>query len=278
MTLTLKRLLLVVALPLALVACASSSGGNTTPNTVSGGDLSLNALSPLALSLTTLGPGESRQFVVTVGGQPPQIGQLQWVSNNPQVLSVSSTGYVTALASGTATVRMALSSNPSRYLEFLFQVNGSSGSGRPALPGGDMGEGTVAQQILTLTNAARAQGYTCGGVYYPPASPLTYNARLETAAQRHAYDMAARNYFNHISPEGQSVSERVQAAGYAWRVVAENISAGQTSAAEAVSGWLSSPEHCKNIMDPALKQLGVGYSYSASSTYNHYWVQNFGTP
>ena len=68
------------------------------------------------------------------------------------------------------------------------------------------------------------------------------------------------------------------AAGYPWSWAAENIAAGQTTPAAAVAGWLASPGHCSNIMDPNLEQLGVGYVYGPSSDWKHYWTQNFGTP
>jgi uncharacterized protein YkwD len=51
---------------------------------------------------------------------------------------------------------------------------------------------------------------------------------------------------------------------------AENIALGQTSAQQVVSDWMNSPGHRRNILDPNLKDLGVGY-------FNGYWTQNFGT-
>ena len=53
--------------------------------------------------------------------------------------------------------------------------------------------------------------------------------------------------------------------------------AGQATPESVVSGWLQSPGHCANIMNPALRELGVGYAYNGNSTYRHYWVQDFGT-
>ena len=142
----------------------------------------------------------------------------------------------------------------------------------PTPPGG-----TFAGQVLALTNAARAQARTCGTATYAATTPLTYSVQLEQAAQAHAADMAARNYFSHTSPEGRTAADRVTAAGYVWTQVAENIAAGQTTPEEVVAGWLRSAGHCANIMDPGLKDMGVGYAYAAGSRYGHSWVQNFGT-
>lgn len=130
--------------------------------------------------------------------------------------------------------------------------------------------------MLRLVNVARAAGGNCGGVAYPPAAALSWNTLLGNSAQAHASDMAAKNYFEHTSPDGRTFDQRISAAGYQWRGVAENIAAGQKTPAEVVTGWLGSPGHCKNIFNPALKELGVGYF--EGGTYGWYWVQDFGTP
>ncbi|GGK30598.1 hypothetical protein GCM10008955_25480 [Deinococcus malanensis] len=128
--------------------------------------------------------------------------------------------------------------------------------------------------MLSLTNAARAQARTCGETTHAAAPALSANAQLAQAAQAHASDMAARNYFSHTSQDGRTMADRITAAGYRWSTIGENIAAGQTTPEEVVSGWLSSPGHCRNIMNPAFRELGVGYVQGGS--YRHYWVQNFG--
>jgi uncharacterized protein YkwD len=49
-----------------------------------------------------------------------------------------------------------------------------------------------------------------------------------------------------------------------------------------VAGWMNSPGHRANILNPALKEIGVGYYFLAEDTgevnYHHYWTQVFGTP
>ena len=55
----------------------------------------------------------------------------------------------------------------------------------------------------------------------------------------------------------------------------ENIAAGYASAAAAVEGWMNSTGHCRAIMNGSFRVIGVGYAYSASSTYRHYWTLNF---
>lgn len=136
---------------------------------------------------------------------------------------------------------------------------------------------TFAQRVLDLTNAARAQGRNCGAQFYAAAPALVYHSLLERSAQAHAADMATRNYFSHTSQDGRSFSQRISATGYNWRTVGENIAAGYPTPESVVDGWLKSPGHCANIMNPAFREIGIGYSYSASSAYKYYWVQDFGT-
>jgi uncharacterized protein YkwD len=141
---------------------------------------------------------------------------------------------------------------------------------------GDMA--AMAQQVLQLVNQARAGARRCGGRGFRPAPPVKANAALTLAAQRHARDMARQNYFSHEAPDGSTPPERATRAGYGWRKVGENIAAGQSSAQEVVAGWLKSPGHCENIMDPAYTEMGLAYALAKNGDQGIYWVQVFGTP
>lgn len=131
--------------------------------------------------------------------------------------------------------------------------------------------GVFTQRVLSLTNAAR----TCGTTGHAAAPALSASAQLGQAAQGHASNMATRNYFSHTSQDGRTLADRINATGYRWSTIGENIAAGQPIPEDVVSGWLSSPGHCRNIMNPAFRELGVGYVQGGS--HGHSWVQNFGT-
>lgn len=137
---------------------------------------------------------------------------------------------------------------------------------------------TLENQVLTLVNQKRASGATCGGVAKPPVPALTSNSKLRCAARMHAKDMATQNYFSHTSKNGTAFFQRITNAGYTWTSVAENIAAGQATAAAVVAGWMASTGHCNNIMSATLTNIGVGYANGPASTYKHYWVQDFGKP
>lgn len=127
----------------------------------------------------------------------------------------------------------------------------------------------VRAEMLARVNAQRKKA---------GAPPLRSNTRLDLAAQRHAEDMLARNFFAHASPEGKTVRDRAQAAGYDWRMVGENIAEGQLSVDEVMDTWMHSPGHRKNILDPGFKELGVGLALGQSGgRYRIVWAQAFGT-
>ncbi|MEU7282890.1 CAP domain-containing protein [Streptomyces sp. NPDC045431] len=125
---------------------------------------------------------------------------------------------------------------------------------------------TYADQVVALANSERRKA---------GCSALRVNSRLRAAAQGHADDMAARGYYRHDTPEGRDAGERMEAAGYSWRTWGENIHRGPRSPARTVRDWMKSPEHRKNVLDCAFKDIGVGVNLSSNGPW---WVQNFGVP
>ncbi|WP_166418402.1 CAP domain-containing protein [Cochlodiniinecator piscidefendens] len=99
---------------------------------------------------------------------------------------------------------------------------------------------------------------------------LNRNARLETAAQNHASDMAERGYFSHTSPNGQTSVDRVRAQGYSYCRTTENIGQGQPTAATILAGWMGSSGHRANNLDTRVDDVGVGVAA------NNNWVLVFG--
>jgi uncharacterized protein YkwD len=129
------------------------------------------------------------------------------------------------------------------------------------------GNSSFVDQVVTLTNQQRAaQG----------CSALAVNATLTSVAQAHSVDMSRRNFFDHVNPDGESPFDRMSAAGYRYRLAAENIAAGQRTPQEVVTGWMNSAGHRANILNCGLTQIGVGYATGGS--YGIYWTQDFGTP
>jgi uncharacterized protein YkwD len=132
------------------------------------------------------------------------------------------------------------------------------------------------QQILQRINAARAAGRRCGAHAMPPVSPLKWDPALYGAAVDHSQDMARRNYFEHETPEGQDVGQRAGARSYDWKSVGENIAGGDRDVDEVVQGWLQSPEHCENIMDPNFRDVAVACAARPGTQWGTYWTMVLG--
>lgn len=129
---------------------------------------------------------------------------------------------------------------------------------------------------LERINQRRATGAICGSRgNFAPAAALRWNTLLAQAAAAHSADMAAQNYFAHTSLDGRSMSDRVNATGYAWASLGENIAAGYPDIDAVVSGWMASDGHCANLMNPAFDELGLACAPGvAGSRYGQYWTQN----
>lgn len=124
--------------------------------------------------------------------------------------------------------------------------------------------------LLQLINDVRKKGCRCGDTYYAPAPAVSWNSQLEQASLSHSNDMYANKYFAHASQDGSNPGNRIEGAGYRWRVYGENIAFGYRNEQEVVDGWIKSPGHCKNIMNKAFKEMGV-------SRVGDYWTQDFAT-
>ena len=135
----------------------------------------------------------------------------------------------------------------------------------------------VRARVVELVNEARSRPRKCGSRRFAVAPPLYASRSLDAAASGHARDMARRNYFEHRGRDGSEPRDRVLRTGYRSRLTGENIAFGPVSAEEVVAGWLKSPGHCENIMDPRFEDIGVGVA-TGRKRGHIYWVQNFGAP
>lgn len=114
------------------------------------------------------------------------------------------------------------------------------------------------ERALSLVNQARDEA---------GLQPLEAGAALNEAALAHARDMLQRNFYSHVSPDGETARERYLAAGGGrWRLVAENIAhcrgCGMPPTVETVDTlhdlWMESPGHRENILRRGLDRFGFG--------------------
>jgi uncharacterized protein YkwD len=105
--------------------------------------------------------------------------------------------------------------------------------------------------LLSDTNAQRmANGL----------APLKLNEKLDAAAQANADDMAARDYWSHYTPDGNPPWVWVTNQGYSYQKMGQNLAAGFSDEQATIDGWMASPPHRENLLDPDFKQVGFGYA------------------
>jgi uncharacterized protein YkwD len=124
-------------------------------------------------------------------------------------------------------------------------------------------------KLLELVNNLRKQGCKCGNKKMPAVGPVTWNEELAKAALAHSRDMDRRKYFSHDGLNGSTPGERIQAAGYRWKTYGENIGYNYPDEQAVVEGWLSSPNHCRTMMNGMYKEMGA-------ARVGPYWTQDFG--
>ncbi|MBT2364256.1 CAP domain-containing protein [Streptomyces sp. ISL-10] len=138
------------------------------------------------------------------------------------------------------------------------------GSSRTTRAAGDGTSSGPEAQVLALVNEERAAA-GCG--------PVTASERLTQAADDYSDVMADSGVMSHTGPDGSTMTTRVEAAGYAWSTLGENIARGQADAASVMDAWMQSPGHRANILNCSFNELGIGVHFGDGGPW---WTQNFG--
>ncbi|MEV8531552.1 CAP domain-containing protein [Streptomyces sp. NPDC051211] len=120
--------------------------------------------------------------------------------------------------------------------------------------------------VLTLVNQHRREA---------GCAPLTTDPDLVEAARAYSATMAKSGVMSHTGPDGSTMTTRVEAAGYSWSRLGENIAQGQRDARAVVDAWMKSPGHRANILNCGFTEIGVGVDRGAGGPW---WTQNFGAP
>ncbi len=106
---------------------------------------------------------------------------------------------------------------------------------------------------------------------------LATSDQLNRSAQAWTSVMVLSGQFTH--GPGDAFAKRISAAGYNWQTAGENIATGFPTPRSVVAAWMASTDHCRNILDPAFKDVGTGESNSAVGTAASgpaTWTQDFG--
>ncbi len=103
--------------------------------------------------------------------------------------------------------------------------------------------------LLSGTNDQRSANGEAG---------LGLNGQLDQAAQAKANDMAARDYWSHNTPDGQTPWTFITAAGYSYQTAGENLAYGFDTSSATITGWMNSPGHRANILNTSFTEVGFG--------------------
>lgn len=150
-------------------------------------------------------------------------------------------------------------------------MNDVINSGNPVIASGGGGGGGATpgttnndQSFKTILNNVRIGN---------GKNAVTYDSRLDAAAQAHADDMVANGYFAHDADGNDSdgtntnmVGDRVTAQGYDWIAVGENLGGGQQSEAQVLSDWQGSTAHNDMMNAGTLEEFGIAVAGTGNGT------------
>jgi uncharacterized protein YkwD len=115
------------------------------------------------------------------------------------------------------------------------------------------------REMLAAHNARRAEA---------GLAPLETDSTLEDVALTRALDMATRNYFNHVSPEGVMAFDLLDATGYVSYTAGENIALNSYSDASSVNAamnsFMNSTTHRANILNRDFSRVGIAVAVGAN--------------
>jgi hypothetical protein len=113
------------------------------------------------------------------------------------------------------------------------------------------------QNLFQMTNQVRSQ---------QGLRPLQWDDALADAARAHLALVVHYGQLSHQYAKEEDLSIRVAEAGGHFEIVAENIAMG-SSVGEMQSGWMRSPPHRANILDPNLNAVGFAVVRLGGSLY-----------
>ncbi len=138
--------------------------------------------------------------------------------------------------------------------------------GAPA-PAASAAEAPATDDCVALTNNERASA---------GLAPVSANAALDYAARFHAQFQARRNTMSHTGSRGSDPGRRIANEGYSASTWGENVAYGYNSCSEVMAGWMNSPGHRENILNPAFTEIGMGSAVAGNGSV--YWTMDLAAP
>jgi uncharacterized protein YkwD len=122
-------------------------------------------------------------------------------------------------------------------------------------------EAQIRHAVLCLLNAERRKR---------GLKPLRENAKLRRAANGHSRNMVENGFFDHTTPSGTTMVDRIKNVGYTQPdkgyTLGENIAWGTGDLAtpkQTMKAWMNSPGHKANILRAKFREVGIGINLGA---------------
>ncbi len=149
---------------------------------------------------------------------------------------------------------------------FLASCGGPTRQDAQEIPQDDSLQTLLERQVLTNVLAERR----IAGL---PSPLLEEDGDLKASARAHSLDMATRDYFSHINPEGQGpLARHRKRVTFVQGRIGENIwstrlTPGQEPnlgvlARRSVTAWMGSPDHRALLLDGQMKRVGIGAAFT----------------
>ena len=213
-----------------------------------------------AATIACADPGQAQTFTKPDAATPPQT-EVQAAQNAPKKKLAKSTAWHHFDESDNASV--AGQSQPGVWHPFgPNHGTPKVGPGETA-PQPNFGANRMAdleRQMWALVNHERLDPETSaetGG----RAQPLRWNENLAEVARAHSRNMLEQRFFDHVDPEGRTLSTRIDEAGIPWRAAGENIAIYETILG-AEAAFMNEPRfqhnHRANILNANYTDVGIG--------------------
>lgn len=104
------------------------------------------------------------------------------------------------------------------------------------------------QNLVNLINQARGDNNL---------PPITFDSKLNEAANFKINDMLTNNYFEHTSPIGITPWFWLKKTGYDYAFAGENLAIDFFQTEDVFAAWMQSPAHRANILNPNFNEIGL---------------------
>lgn len=130
---------------------------------------------------------------------------------------------------------------------------------------------TISNTLLIQTNAETTLLGLINTYRQQNSLPaLAWSSGLKRPAAWLSNDMFTKDYFSHTDSLGRIPDIRIKECGYDWKSFAENIYMGSNDPQTVFNAWKNSPTHNTNMLNPNVKEAGIGFVSS-------YWTLDLGS-